>query len=806
MRTNPSKSTTIMKHIKMMALMAIALLLGQPAAAQTNLPNQCVAFRPAILGKNIVKQSEIDELLKSGKKKKGAWMQTINTNLYWNVFSDRSNNITYTSPIAGSPEFKKLSFGQELRIAQIVDNYALVYIEPQKGFTYPQISHKAQSMGWVPMDHLLLWTDCPANESFIYKKALIVGNIDNARNDQRLGNIYFNPSNSDDKKALKSSMNFFYQMKTGENGMVLLTKESRVRNEKDFHGWVSLGSFAPWEQRTCLEPNWNEQVVKDLYGQSIPVTSKVTGQKFTSIEIGAKRNRVSQKMETQYRLNPEVLRYPVLGTNNSKNIYDATIFAKEGEPTNTASIDRIVESDGSINNAIENRSIVNVILVIDGSQGMEKFFHYAEEAVNRAENFFRKDKVERTVKVGGVIYRDYVDGQYLTEILPMTSPDNSRIKWFFNGGEYGIKSSSNKKSDFNALYKGIEAALNTKKMGYSPDNCNLMFVIGDAGNALNDTRCLSQEQIIDLCVENNIQLSSFLVRNIDSPASAQFGKQMRTIVMRNMEKQYAKLSKGISMGIKSSYVELEDGYDFKFDVKEEEAFFIGGFRRAALGQDMDETRLYALVKSTSERYEETMSKVQKALVNAPEIIADDAASSITKNLLKDILGDQAYNAVKEAQYIMAFNGIVPQKSPGGHDYWKPVIYISHPEFLKLMEQLKEVMNAAENHPEDRKPYVEAMKGLVRSMLPGVSEQQMMKMDNNEIMAQIMGLNVKTKALGISLTDIQNEMVVSQETFQGLVSDFIGNYRKLEEITERRYPFTTKRNGVPFYWIPAEDLP
>ena len=75
------------------------------------------------------------------------------------------------------------------------------------------------------------------------------------------------------------------------------------------------------------------------------------------------------------------------------------------------------------------------------------------------------------------------------------------------------------------------------------------------------------------------------------------------------------------------------------------------------------------------------------------------------------------------------------------------------------------------------------------------------------MAQIVGLNIKTKALEKhSLIDIQNDQVVSPETFAGLVSDFIGNYRKLEEILERRYPFTTKRNGVPFYWIPAEDLP
>lgn len=795
-----------------MALLAISLFVTLPMAADTTLPNQCAAFRPEILSKTIITQSEIDELLKSGRQSKAnAWGQAVSTNLYWNVFSDRSNNETYQSPQAGSPVYKKLEFGQQLRIAQIVDNYALVYVETQSGRTFPQISSEARrsgSMGWIPMNHLLLWTDCPANESFIYKKALIVGNIDHARDDAKIGYIFTNP-NGDGKKKLQSTMNFFYQMKVDEeNGMVLLAKESRVGGKINyFYGWVSKGSFAPWEQRHCLEPNWDKLVVTDLFNTSIPVTSRKSGREFTSIVIGAKKNRVSKKLDTEYRLDPEVLRYPVLA-NNGKS-YDATIFAEEGKPTNTATMAEVATGEAALSKANEDRSIVNIIMVIDGTRGMEKFFPYAKEAVKRAEEYLNKENAIRTIKVGGVIYRNYSDGPKVTDMLVMSQPNDRKVDQFFNnGGNYEAQNVSN--TDFVALYKGLEVALDAEKMGYSRENCNLMFVIGDAGNALNDTKCLSQEQIISKCIKNRIQLSSFLVRNIDSPASQQFGKQMRSIVMKNMEGQYAELGSNI----KSSYKELSDGYDFQFNVPESTAYFIGSFRKAALGQDMDETRLYSLVKSTSERFEEAMSKVQNTLVNAKEIITeetsgsalDKTASTIANNLLKGILGD-SYNAVKATNFIMAFEGVVPQKSPGGLDYWKPVIYISHPEFKQLMTNLKPVMDAVENNPEDRKPYVDAMKGLLKSMLPGISEQKMEKMNNKEIMYMIMGLNVKSETLEKNrLIDIQNEQVVSPEAFAGLVSDFIGKYRKLEEIQEKKYPFTTKRNGVPFYWIPVEDLP
>lgn len=801
-----------MKIIRKIVLLAVSFLACSPALADTTLPGQCTVYRPEALCSNIIRESDILEFLKTGKSTKPtAWGQTKNTGLYWNVFSDRSNNITYESPKAGSPKFKELKLGLNLRIAEIRNGYALVYKENNSGVGYPTISHSATSYGWIPMNHLLLWTDCPANDNYIYKKALIVGNIDNAKNDNRLGYIFNNPETGDGKGKLQSTMNFFYQMKTDENGMVLLSKESRVAGKLEaLYGWVSRASFVAWEQRTCLEPNWDSQVVADLRGSSIPVLSKTTGKELTSIIIGSKKNHVSTKPETIYRLEPAVLRYPILQANSSD--YIATIFAKEGEATNTATISELANSEEKLSKAVDDRSVVNVIVVIDGTRGMEKFFPFALEAVRRAESFLKRDDVVRTVKVGGVIYRDYDDGQYVTEALPMCRANDPRVERFFRGGEYGIKSSANDKTDFEALYKGLEVALNPQKMGYSRDNSNLMIVIGDAGNDLNDSKCLTQEEIIKKCVENRIQLTSFLVRNIDSPASQQFRKQMCGIVMNNMKRQYAKLGNNI----KIKWNQLSDGYDFKLDQisgYQVDAYFCGGFRNALEGQDMDESRLYSLVNNTMNFFEESMAKLINILVDSKEIATisdndkDKTASDIKRNLLIDILGQETYNALKATNYIMAFEGKVPQKSPNGWDYWKPVIYISHPEFLKLMEQLTPVMEAVEHNPEDRKPYVEAMKGLVRSMLPGVSEQMMMKMNNKEIMGQIFGLNVKTEALGkYPLVDIENAQVVTPEKFSGLVSDFMIKYRKLEEIQKKRYPFITKRNGVPFYWIPAEDLP
>ena len=82
------------KQIGVVALWAIFVLTAFPAKADTTLPGQCSAFRPEVLNTNIIRQSQIDALLKTGKSKKSsAWGQTVNTNSYWIVFSDRVLNI-----------------------------------------------------------------------------------------------------------------------------------------------------------------------------------------------------------------------------------------------------------------------------------------------------------------------------------------------------------------------------------------------------------------------------------------------------------------------------------------------------------------------------------------------------------------------------------------------------------------------------------------------------------------------------------------------------------------------------------------
>lgn len=787
-----------MKHTLSSLFMSCFIPICMWAAPQ--LPGNCVASQPSLLLKKTIKESEVNELLKSGN-----WGQTTKANKYWTVYSDRSNNITYNTPSSSGGKCDELDFNEQVRIAKIENGYALVYTENQKGVTYPLISSSAKSRGWIPMKNLLLWGSCPTDEAGIYNKALIVLNIDEQRKgNSDLGKRYQNPESKDDPKKLVADMNFYFVMKKADNGLVLLARECKMEGytSQVLYGWVSTSSYVPWSQRTCIEPNWKPLVAEQLKGKRVNVYRD--GSKATDIELG-RTNKITTNEATKYRLEPQLMRYPLLG-NKSTSQYHVTAFAR---PDGTSHVPTVPSgydntSAGVVNTALESQSVINLIVVIDGTRSMENYYQPTQKIIQQAYEYFGKEN--RTVKVGIVIYRDYTDGQYVTEHLSMRSPTDPSVAQFLNtGGSYGVKSSSSDHTLAEALYKGLEVALDAKIMNYSPRNSNLMFVIGDCGNDLTDHKCLSEKEIIQKCVDNRVQVSAFQVRNENEQSFLLFRKQMGVIVRENLKAQYAKLGTSFKAGFK----ELDDGYRFATDLPAKDNFYIGETRNADLGKAMDVSKLYDLVKNSYMQFGTAIDAQMGIVSDAENIIRESGEnstnSSIEMGLLESVFTREQIQEIKRSNSLMAFQGDTDKTADNGLDYWQSIIYISSDEFAQLMEKLQPVMSAANTG--NRKPYVDAMKELVRSMIPDITPKEMDEKDVKEIMALVAGLNVKTGSLGgRTLIQIQDDKIVKQDEFDGMIADFRNKYNKLKKIRENKYNFSVERNKTTWYWIPVEDLP
>ena len=288
-----------------------------------------------------------------------------------------------------------------------------------------------------------------------------------------------------------------------------------------------------------------------------------------------------------------------------------------------------------------------------------------------------------------------------------------------------------------------------------------------------------------------------------------FRQQMGHIVRENVKAQYAKLGSGFKSGFK----ELSDGYEFRTDLPTNQQFYIGSTRNAPLGETMDVSKLYDIVKNSYMQFANAVDAGKGVIVQATEIMGDSdssteaTSSSIDENYLKTIFTPAQIAEIKRDNSLMAFPGYTPKQAYSKLEYCQPIIYISSDEFAGLMEKLQPVMQATSEGSSDRKPYVAAMKALIRSMLPDITEKEMDEKDVKEVMALIAGLNETSQSLrGKTLIQIQDETIVPAAEFDAMIAEFQNKYNKLKRIREQKYPFSITRNKNTWYWIPVEDLP
>ena len=775
------------------------------------LGTKCTAFLPNVLSKRVFKEKEALSVNQSTNYGQNAIGSTEPQ--YWNVYSDRDDNVTYVAPNSKT-SYSKLRMNEPYRIAKIENGYALVYRERQATDGWPTISKAAESKGWVSMDKLLLWTKCPTNDHGIYNKALLVFNIDKANLQKTSGQMFGNPEKLTNGQEIETGMKFYFIMKRNDNGLVLLSSEYELSgNTNAMYGWVDESSYTPWNQRSCIEPNWEPDVVDELAQKKEILGINDNGN--VGIEFGFGRKLNDDEFD-KYRLSADVLRFPILDNDSgSEDVYKCTAFGTLDGSRLDEQIERLNSANDKQREILEQLKNLNLIIVIDGTQSMGPYFESTIEAIQQGFKYFSMEEDNYTFKVGVVIYRDYADGEEgLVEYLPMIDDPASPAlaKFLRDGGNYGVKSSPADRTNAEALYKGLEVALDAQLMGYGKDESNMMIVIGDCGNDEDDTQCLSKEEIVSRMKANGVNLMTVQVRQKDESAWYSFNSQVTDFLYECIGERYNEIFG--SLGIKPDFEERGDGdgydlipYNSQGSVTET-SFFLGAMRTP---QDTGGDRVFApeMVTSLMENIFMNFQDVINAQNSAVYKIGNtrtgaqysegakmDSAYVVSK------FGIERYKALRAKGDFLAFSGYTPKRSDDGYDYWKSVLFISHDELNELLNRLSKV----EVKSQDRRKYVDAMKGLIRSMVPDIKESEMQEMSNSEIMALVLGLNERTESLSYSLNDINDQTVVSPENFRRMCKDFQDKYENLVAIKESEYTFRYENDGAVYYWLPIELLP
>ena len=776
-----------MKRIFLLFFVLIqsSVIIGQ------ELPVKCEAFLPKIILDNaVLKESDANALMKDpyfGQKS-----QKPIERKYWIAYSDREMNKTYTTP-GGSTMHSILSWNEPVRIAKISGKYALVYWEPNMRTVWPKISADAVCLGWINMDNLLLWDSCLADEKGIYYKALVCRNVDAKSND--FGQAYRHPTDKSRLFAMDGAMRFYFVMKRYSNGNVLLSTQHTLAGDSDkvLYAWLPESSYIPWNQRSCIEPTWDEEDVEYLAAKGAKAI--IYDAKGNLASTASFKTNNKPYSEYKYRMNPSVLRFPILdGTTSTK--YECSSF--------TAQDISILDPDAERHAQMEKLKKVKLTIVIDGTRSMEEYFPATYRAIQEGCEYF--DAAKYDIRVGVVIYRDYADGESgLYELYPFSRPNDPYLFEFLStGGNYGIKSSTADKTHSEALFYGINKALDQLKV--DPQESSLMLVIGDCGNALNDTQGPTQEVLEKKIVDQNVNLVSFQVRNLDSEPWNLFNRQILSIEKNTLQAKYDNLVKGTKVRGRVT----SDGQEFYNDVQPD-ALYIGTHKYATRGSKISPDVLVTLMK-------ESMMKYSALVQHHLDLIVDPTYNSASIPTSQDIKDATAFEVNKEwlkqrvknaGGELLGFRGWTDKKHYSGIDYYKPILFISSEEFIELLKRLEPVYQVARDaSADDRKPYVEAVYQLLKSFTPGLTDEQIRKLGPHNVSAMIQGLNVKSSSMSNqrSLTDISDPRVVKAPEYRRIVTEFARKYENLRHLKDGGYEFVKIFNNVKYYWIPIEDLP
>lgn len=770
------------------------------AYAAPSLPDKCQVFYPdLLLSSSVLKDSDLKAFMKTsdfGQRKEPRDRR------FWIVYSDRDDNTTYAAP-DGASKYKSLSMNERVRIAQIKNGYALVYSEPQADIAYPMISQYAECKGWVSMKNLLLWHTCPTDEAGIYYKALLCVNLDQEA-DSNLGNLYRNPKNKSKFEKLATDMRFYFVMKReGNLALLSVTHSLDGRSDQVLYGWVDDQSFVAWNQRSCIEPTWDIKDVEYFADEKVQASiykEADLADCVTRIEFS---RRQSAKYDKHlYRMNPDNLRFPLLD-NGTDDLYNCSTFSSAGG-------DAVVVNNGEVNEKsdlgfseaeLKELSNINIGIVIDGTTSMAPFYPAVKEAIAEGRKFFGK---KYNVKVGAVIYRDYSDGEFITEVCPLTRPDNPSLEQFLDkGGNYGIKSHKSDRTIEEAMYTGIDTALD--RLGFKPKQSNILLVVGDCGNDRADTR-VSSASIVDKLVQKNVCIMGFQVRRNSEDAYELFNSQIVDLMRKSLEKKYTTLNKGIKVQIRDT----KEGYELLNDAKS--TLYVGTHSFPELGQQVEVNKLSALMQQAIMHCSESVSHQVDiwTSLNAGGFKANSTSVNtgidIDEAWLKHRLGDR-YEKIKESNSLLAFKGYVHKTHKSGRQFFKPVVFISSDELNSLIERLAPVNDAAVVQTNDREPYVRAMKALIQSMVPDITDDEMNRLGYKEIMNMVAGLNEAASALkGYSIAEIASHQAVSHQQYASIVSDFKRKFSMLQRLKAQPYKYTRTFNGLKYYWLPVEDLP
>lgn len=759
-----------MKRLLSVILTLIIVLLAsmRTYAQQSliNIPSQCEAFLPS----DVEKPMSLDSLISFAHNGYGQIIST-HANEYWDVYSDRSENTTFIIPDSNSVNaYSSLGFGERVRIAKIINDYALVYSIPEGDIVYPALVSEDDYLewkGWIPMTNLILSNHAVSAKFGESVRVIMIDDRLEKGVDYLSYAAYCEPKSETICHSIPFCTNSVYYLLKQEENMMLLSQTPKVSTSEELVGWVNQSDVIKWEGRIALQPTWDEESISFFFNSD--VNYDIIDSRDASVfrgRVSYTDNSLSMFLLENFKVFSGKWSFPLIQSfDNEYEVAIPSTCSLLSQPSSP-----IYSPDENGNYHLVNEEIkdkINLFFVLDGSRNYESVFPIISNKLDTLQYVFGNDY---DLKIGALIYHDVRNSKHKMEFHQLSSStDPSLFDFIDGGGQYGFRDNLSDAPVLESLDYVIENAC------FSPLAKNIIIIIGGRGDSSDH---VSPEELAIGMADLNLSVFGIQLQNDSRIASYRsFGYLLDDIVYSTVS---ARLKKNGFSAANQQRSTFSDGIR-AIDYISSESKFPDGFCGVSSGV------------MTEHQMDKCINNVIERIVQMDDIVHEPS----------------------EVPYNQLFLSCRVPKSLDNRFFYKEVALFSENEFEEMMALFADFAALKTDNNLDRgllaklfNSKLELVKNYNPKLFINGEVNQWVARDYSipQLFAQILGITNSSRGLiGKKIKDILSKRTVDDVEYMKILEGLSKKYEDLKQIKQNRAQSEIIINGDTYYWVPIENI-
>ncbi len=476
----------------------------------------------------------------------------------WIVYSDRSDNVTYSQP-GGIVKLNKIGMMERCYVINARDGFLeLVKYDPSilggKLFPRPRrISDRTKAVyyGWVDKSKLLLTNNAYVDSSTLVPQRYltVLKSPQSIRECAKWLHkdsikVWVSPSVMSGIRGYLGFQQYVYVYKySPDRQFCLVGKSAQFITDGvngAIFGWVSAALLQEWGSKLYFD-------LKDRLGKDVS---------FYTTEDERVKNKIDhligpawEDVQSQGKIAPWCVQLPVRGkmqqdghtfikTELPITLYDKSkrsVFGIDGNTITYADYNQIANA----------AKAYNIVFAIEGNKRMAGVFPYLSNIFQTIQNSFNNLLPGARVSYGIVAYTNMEVAsckirQRVTDVLPLTTKPESITEYLLSMTSRPL-SCDTRDNGASAMYAGLSGAASLLA-GHRGEN-NIIVLIGCVGNASEDA-----SELVSRIGGVNAKLLSFQARNIYFSSANDFVLQSQNLILQSAgQVAYAKRKKLVSL-------------------------------------------------------------------------------------------------------------------------------------------------------------------------------------------------------------------------------------------------------------------